>query len=110
MGTVELGVIRGGAAARTERVDVEEWDATVTIRAVTRAEYRDIMGRISEEGYDADLETVATCWVDPDLGDEARELLAAQPAGIIGRLARAIVRLSGVAEAGFRGRPEPDDG
>ena len=111
MGTVAIEKVRAGAVSRTEQVDVEEWGATVTIRALTRAEFTDIWRKIGNQdsGYDADLETVLVCRVDPDLGDEARGLLEAQPAGIVGRLARAAVRLSGVSPGSFRGGPEPDD-
>jgi hypothetical protein len=104
----------------TREVEVPEWDGTVLLRAITRAQVRDARGRSGWADGKLDLDTydmvtLAYSFADPDLVaeegvEEAVALLRAQPVGLIYRLLQECVGLSGMArEAPKSGGTGDDD-
>lgn len=103
----------------TLEVEVPEWEATVLLRALTRAQIRDcreaatVDGKVDLDTYDLTL--LAAAVAEPDLIGEAGmtevvRLLRAQPVQVVYRLVREAVRLSGLAPgAPFRSRTADDD-
>lgn len=101
-------------------VEVPEWDGTVTLRALTRAQVRacrdhaTVEGKVDLDTYD--LAVLAYGVADPDLVEsegleEAIRLLRLQPVSLIWRLVRETVRLSGLTpDAPFRSRTADDAG
>ena len=109
-------------ALPTVEVEVPEWEATVLLRALTRAQVR-LCREHSQLGEDKridldtyDLSVLAYAMADPDLVDEvgideALTLLRSQPVGVVQRLVREAVAASGLGpDAPFRRRTADDVG
>lgn len=100
-------------------VEVPEWDGTVTLRALTRAQVRQCRDHATQDGkVDLDIYDLAVLAygvAEPDLVEsegleEAIRLLRLQPVSLIWRLVRETVRLSGLTpDAPFRSRTADDD-
>ena len=109
-----------GVTLATVEVQVPEWDATVLLRALTRAQVRVCRDRATtEDGIDGDildLSILACALADPDLIgevglDEAIALLQAQPVELAQRLVREALAVSGLVPAApFRSGTEDDAG
>lgn len=110
-----IAAVQGG---NTERVRVPEWDdIELEFRPITVKQRADIMALAEQEDGEPDsvrfgLLLIVASAHDPDSGEEAFtpddvDMLAAQSAGVMDRLAIAAARVSGLADgAGEAGKDD----
>lgn len=90
-----------GARPKLERIDVPEWGGTAHVRLLTLAE-RDRLTEAHKTGKPADFEAVLiqACICDADgvpmFAPENHEALKAQPAALMDRLAKFVMKVNGL--------------
>jgi hypothetical protein len=108
----------GAVALPTVELEVAEWEGSVVLRALTRAQVREAREAATVEGVlDADTYDMAIAalgFAEPDLVaevglDEAIRLLRAQPMSLIGKLLREILAVSGLGSGAPFRRGAADD-